>query len=323
LAPCRTAPAPSAAPVEPFAEDLSRRGLTLVRGKTSALQINTGYLCDLTCRHCHLEAGPQRREVMTGRTMDDVAAFASRVPFASIDITGGAPELVPGIGAFLTRLAPLTRKLIMRTNLVAFREPAAAGLMEICRDLGVALVASFPSTHTAQAEAVRGRGFGEKSLAVLRELQRMGYGAAGSGLTLDMVVNPAGAFLPPNQDALEKRFKLHLNRQGIAFNHLFSFANAPLGRFRTWLEGSGNIFPYIKLLSDRFNPDTLDWLMCRSQISVAWDGALYDCDFNIAAGLPHGGRPVHVSALAGPPEENSAIMTGLHCYACTAGAGFT
>lgn len=320
---CRSSSAQAAAPIEPFVENLARQGLTLFRGKTRALQVNTGYLCNLTCRHCHLDAGPHRREVMTRRTMDDVVAYASRVPFESIDITGGAPELVPGIGAFLARLAPLTRKLVMRTNLVAFREPEAAGLMECCRDLGVALVASFPSTHAAQSETVRGRGFGENSLAVLKDLHRMGYGDAGSGLTLDLVVNPTGAFLAASQKALEKRFKQHLDRHTVAFNQLFSFANAPLGRFLTWLERSGNAPAYFKLLIDRFNPATLQGLMCRTQISVAWDGTLYDCDFNIAAKLPHAGRPIHVSSLAGPPEEHSAIMTDLHCYACTAGAGFT
>lgn len=320
---CRPAPPETVAPLPSFDGNLSRHGLRLVRGKTHTLQVNTGFLCDLTCRHCHLEAGPQRREVMTGETMDAVVSYASRVPFAVIDITGGAPELVPGIGAFLARLAPLTEKLILRTNLVAFREEAAAGLMESCRDLGVALVASFPSTHITQAEALRGKGFWEKSLGVLQELHRLGYGDPGSGLTLDLVVNPAGAFLPGDQTQAEKRFKGYLERYGVAFNQLFSFANAPLGRFRAWLERSGNLVPYGKLLCERFNPATVEGLMCRSLISVSWDGTLYDCDFNIAAGLPHGAGNIHVSSLQGYPGEGTAIPTGEHCYACTAGAGFT
>jgi len=350
---CRPASPEAAAPVQPFDGNLVRYALSLVRGKTHTLQVNTGLLCDLFCRHCHLEAGPQRREVMTRETMDDVVAYASRVPFETIDITGGAPELVPGIGAFLARLAPLTRKLILRTNLVAFRQGAASGLMESCRDLGVALVASFPSTHAAQADALRGLGFWGKGIEVLRELNRLGYGSPESGLTLDLVVNPAGAFLPGNQTPEEKRFKQRLERQGIAFNHLYSFANVPLGRFRTWLEQSGNLGPYFELLFERFNPATVEGLMCRSLISVSWDGTLYDCDFNIAAGLPHGSerihqtfaglenripeapkmsgarrdhdfrRSLHVSSLTGCPEEGAVIATGDHCYACTAGAGFT
>ena len=350
---CRPAPPEAAAPVQPFDGNLARHGLNLVRGKTHTLQVNTGLLCDLFCRHCHLEAGPQRREVMTRETMDEVVVYASRVPFETIDITGGAPELVPGIGAFLARLALLTRKLILRTNLAALREEAAAGLMESCRDLGISLVASFPSIHTAQADALRGKGFWGKGIEVLRELNRLGYGSLESGLTLDLVVNPAGVFLPGNQGQTEKRFKQHLERQGIAFNHLYSFANVPLGRFRIWLEQSGNLDHYFKTLFERFNPATVEGLMCRSLISVSWDGTLYDCDFNIAAGFPHDPeriheifarlenripearkmssarrdldfrRPLHVSSLTGCPEEGAAIVTGDHCYACTAGAGFT
>lgn len=309
--------------VEPFDGNLARHGLNLVRGKTHTLQVNMGYLCDLLCRHCHLEAGPERREVMTIETMGDVVAYASRVSFETIDITGGAPELVPGIHAFLPRLAPLTRKLILRTNLVALRETAASGLMQTCRERGVALAASFPSINSAQADALRGEGFWGKSMEMLRDLNQLGYGSPGSGFTLDLVVNPAGAFLPVNQDQAEKRFKQYLERHGIVFNNLYSFASAPLGRYRTWLEQSGNLDHYFKTLFERFNPATIEGLMCRSLISVSWDGALYDCDFNIAAGLPHGSAKVHVSSMRGYPEEGSVIATGDHCYACTAGAGFT
>ncbi len=309
--------------VEPFNENLVRHGLNLVRGKTLTLQVNVGCLCDLLCRHCHLEAGPERREVMTSETMNDVIEYASRVRFETIDITGGAPELVPGIQAFLARLAPLTRRLILRTNLVALREEVASGLIQSCQEIGIALVASFPSINSAQADALRGKRFSEKSIAVLRDLNQLGYGHPGNGLTLDLVVNPAGAFLPGNQDQAEKRFKQHLERQGILFNNLYSFANAPLGRYRTWLEQSGNFNHYFKTLFECFNPATLEGLMCRSLISVSWDGTLYDCDFNIAAGLPHGAAKVHVSSMMGYPEEGAVIATGDHCYACTAGAGFT
>ena len=309
--------------VEPFDGNLARCGLRLVRGKTRILQVNVGYLCDLHCRHCHLEAGPERREVMDMGTMNDVVTYASRVPFETIDITGGAPELVPGIGSFLARLAPLTGKLILRTNLVALREEAAAGLMQTCRGLGVALAASFPSTDPAQADALRGKVFWEKGLEVLRDLNRLVYGCRGSGLTLDLAVNPAGAFLPGDQGRQEKRFKGHLERHGVVFNHLYVFANAPLGRYRTWLKQSGNLDHYLKTLFGRFNPATVEGLMCRSLISLSWDGTLYDCDFNIAAGLPHGPAKIHVSSMTGLPEEGAAVATGEHCYACTAGAGFT
>ncbi len=309
--------------IEPFDGNLARHGLNLVRGKTHTLQVNVGYLCDLLCRHCHLEAGPERREVMSIETMNDVIEYASRFHFETIDITGGAPELVPGIQSFLARLASLTRKLILRTNLVALREDVASGLMESCREMGIALVASFPSISTAQADALRGNGFWGKSLEVMRDLNQLGYGGPGSRLTLDLVVNPAGAFLPGNQGQAEKRFKQYLERHGTVFNNLYSFANVPLGRYRTWLEQSGNLEHYFKTLFERFNSATVEGLMCRSLISVSWDGTLYDCDFNIAAGLPHGSAKIHVSSIAGSPEEGVVIATGDHCYACTAGAGFT
>ncbi|MEW6335581.1 MAG: arsenosugar biosynthesis radical SAM (seleno)protein ArsS [Thermodesulfobacteriota bacterium] len=312
-----------AVPAESFDMRLSRYGLKLVRGRTRTLQVNVGYLCDLLCRHCHLDAGPERGEVMDAETMNDVIAYASRVRFETVDITGGAPELAPGIRPFLARLAPLTGKLILRTNLVALREAAASGLMQSCRELGVALAASFPSTHPAQADAQRGAGFWEKGIEVLRDLNRLGYGCPGSGLTLDLVVNPTGAYLPGSEGQAEKTFKQRLARHGIVFNGLCSFANVPLGRYRSWLEESGNLAPYFKTLQERFNPATVEGLMCRSLISVSWDGALYDCDFNIAAGLPLGLTKTHVSSMADLPGEGAAITTGDHCYACTAGAGFT
>ena len=320
---CRHVSSEAVETIRPFDGNLTRHGLSLVRGKTHTLQVNVGFLCDLICRHCHLEAGPQRREVMTRDTMNVVIAYASRVCFETIDITGGSPEMVPGIQSFLARLAPLTRKLILRTNLVALREEAASGLMQSCREMGISLMASFPSTNAPQADAMRGKGFWGKSLEVMRDLNQLGYGRPGNGLTLDLVVNPAGAFLPGNQGQAEKRFKQHLEPHGIVFNNLFSFANVPLGRYRTWLEQSGNLDRYFKTLFERFNPTTLEGLMCRSLISVSWDGTLYDCDFNIAAGLPQGSAKVHVSSMTGYPEEGTMIATGDHCYACTAGAGFT
>ena len=307
--------------IKPFDGRLARYGLRLVRGKTHTLQVNVGFLCDLSCRHCHLEAGPHRQEVMTLETMNDIIAYASRVSFETIDITGGAPEINPHIEYLLRSLAKRADKIILRTNLVALREDAASGLMESCRDLRVDLVASFPSTNAAQAEAMRGKGFWEKSLEVLRGLNRLGYGLQDGGLTLDLAVNPAGAFLLGNQEEREKQFTRYLQRLGIVFNNLYSLANVPLGRYGAWLAESGNISSYFQTLGERFNPATVEGLMCRSLISISWDGYLYDCDFNIAAGLPHGPEKMHVSGLPGLPAEGTAVATGAHCYACTAGAG--
>lgn len=309
--------------VEPFDKVLTRHGLTLVRAKTRTLQINVGYLCDLACRHCHLEAGPHRTEVMTLATMNDVISYAARVPFDSIDITGGAPELIPHIEYLILRLAKLTKKLIVRTNLVALHENSAPGLMGFYKEQGVALVASLPSTNASQADSQRGKGVWEKSIDVLKKLNQLGYGVAGSALELDLVVNPAGAFLPGEQGQMKKKFKSDLQRQGVVFHNLFSFANVPLGRFRDWLKRSGNLENYMRNLAERFNPIPVEGLMCRSLISVSWDGYLYDCDFNLAEGLHHGPQKTHITSLKSLPGEGISIPTGDHCYSCTAGSGFT
>jgi len=309
--------------IEPFEQALIRNELALTRDRTHTLQVNVGLICDLSCRHCHLEAGPARAEIMTGETMDAVVEYASRVRFDTIDITGGAPELVPDIAGLLQRLAPLTGKLIVRTNLVALEREEARGLMQLYRDLRVTIAASLPSTNASQADSQRGSGVWEKSLDVLGKLNELGYGVPGSGLELDLVANPAGAFLPAEQIQAENKYKRDLQKRGIVFSSLFAFANMPLGRFRSWLERSGNLEGYLHTLAGRFNPAVVCGLMCRSLISVSWDGYLYDCDFNQAAGLNHGAVRRHVSEMMAIPETGTPIATGDHCYACTAGSGFT
>jgi radical SAM/Cys-rich protein len=306
-----------------FAQTLSAHGLELVRGKTHTLQVNVGLLCNLRCRHCHLEAGPHREEIMSLATMEAVLAYTARVAFDTIDVTGGAPELIPHIGHFLTRLAQQSQKLIVRTNLVALHLPAAAGLIDLFQQLQITLVASLPATNASQADSQRGQGVWQQSLEALRALNRVGYGQPGSGLILDLVANPAGAFLPADQAHTEKRYRRDLEKNGIVFSHLFTFANVPLGRFQQWLVQSGNEQNYLRMLVDRFNPGAVCGLMCRSLISVAWDGYLYDCDFNQVVDLHHGATKTHISALQALPPEGTLIPTGEHCYACTAGAGFT
>ena len=309
--------------VPPFAQVLSQHDLQLVRSRTRTLQVNVGALCNLACRHCHLEAGPHRREIMSPATMEAVLAYAGRASFETIDVTGGAPELIPHLGPFLEGLAKRTSRLMVRTNLVALQSAEAAGLMDLFQKLRITLVASLPSMNAAQADAQRGQGVWERSLEVLGTLNRLGYGRPGSGLELDLAVNPAGAFLPAEQGQTEKRYRRDLEQRGIIFSHLFTFTNVPLGRFRQWLEQSGNLESYLQLLIARFNPSAVCGLMCRSLISVAWDGFLYDCDFNLALGLHHGPVKIHVADILKLPTEGEAIPTGEHCYACTAGAGFT
>jgi radical SAM/Cys-rich protein len=309
--------------VNNFQKALADKQLQLNRGQTTTLQINIGHLCNLVCKHCHMSAGPGRKEVMNKETMAAVIHYANIHDFSVIDITGGAPEMVPHIDYLLEQLAPLTQTIMMRTNLVALLENNSKNLLDICCRLKVALVASFPSTNQSQADSQRGEGVWKQSIAMLKQLNEVGYGKPGTGLELYLVSNPAGAFMPVNQCTAEKKFKTDLAKKwGIEFTGLFTFANVPLGRFKQWLDKSGNLDGYVEKLATSFNPDTIDGLMCRSMINISWDGYLYDCDFNMAAGLPYSEKPLHISK-AGPPKEGNPIMTDTYCFSCTAGAGFT
>lgn len=307
-----------------FEDTLQQRGLQLTRGETTTLQINVGLACDLACRHCHLEAGPDRPELMRAETVEAVIACAERIRFATIDITGGAPELLPQLPSLLERLAPLTSRLIVRTNLTALARPESAALPDLYRKQRVIIVASLPAVNAAQTESQRGSGTWETSMAVLRRLNGIGYGVEGSGLELDLVANPTGAFLPAGQAQAERRFHQDLQRRyGISFSNLYTFANVPLGRFRDWLEQSGNLDGYLQKLANSFNPCTLPGLMCRTLISVDWNGFLYDCDFNLSVGLHHSGQKLHITRLSKLPAPGTPIPVGDHCFSCTAGSGFT
>jgi radical SAM/Cys-rich protein len=311
-------------PVEPFGQTLAKHGLNLTREKITTLQVNVGLLCNQACRHCHLEAGPNSEAVMSAETVDEVVAFAQRFSFEVIDITGGAPEMNPNLVAMIERLSGMTSRLMLRSNLTALLDAARDDLIEVCTERRVVIVASFPSLNEAQAESQRGRGVFQDSIAVLGKLNSLGYGQPDSGLELNLVSNPTGAFLPSSQDQLEKRFcQVLKNKWGIVFNNLFSFANVPLGRFRQWLEQSGNLEQYLQKLSTSFNPCAIEGLMCRSLISVSWDGYIFDCDFNQAADLYMGGKKTHISDLKELPAPGEPIAVSHHCYTCTAGAGFT
>jgi radical SAM/Cys-rich protein len=308
--------------IEPFRQTLARHGLELTRGETTTLQVNMGLLCNQACHHCHLEAGPARREVMKPETVDAVVAFVRRCRPGAIDITGGAPELNPNLGRMIASLAPLAPRIMLRSNLTALSERERDFLVDLCRDNRVVIVASFPSLNEAQAESQRGPGVFQKSISALQRLNSLGYGR--SDLELNLVVNPTGAFLPPSQEETARRFREVLKRKwGITFNHLFVFANVPLGRFRQWLERSGNLESYTANLAARFNPCAVQGLMCRTLVSVSWDGCMYDCDFNLARGLFLGGRKIHISESDRLPAPGTSIAVSDHCYTCTAGAGFT
>lgn len=307
-----------------FERKLAEDGLQLHRDVTTTMQINVGRVCDLSCRHCHLEAGPMRPESMSLRTAEAVIACARRFKFSTIDITGGAPEYNPNLPLLVSELAGVAQKLIVRTNLTALERAGYSELVDLYKKYGVTLVASLPAVNSSQTEAQRGVGVWATCIEMLQKLNSNGYGCDGSGLGLDLVSNPTGAFLPANQAQAELRFRSELLRKyGVKFNSLFTFANVPLGRFRQWLESSGNYNRYVGNLSERFNHRALPGLMCRSLVSVDWDGVVYDCDFNLAAGLPHSGERFHISEMIELPKPGASIALGDHCYACTAGAGFT
>jgi radical SAM/Cys-rich protein len=309
--------------VMPFKAMLSEHHLELVRKATHTLQINLGFLCNQTCQHCHLNAGPGRKENMDADTLEEVVAYARRSHFEAIDITGGAPELNPHLVDLIGKVSPLTPRIMLRSNLSALQTNMQR-LIESLKSHRVVIVASFPSLNLTQTDSQRGNGIFEESIGALQQLNAAGYGRNESGLELNLVSNPTGAFLPPSQEQTEKRYHQILQKKwGVRFNSLFNFANAPLGRFRKWLIQSGNFENYMQKLVSNFNPCAVDGLMCRSLVSVSWDGHLYDCDFNLARGLYLSGKKMHVSDMPGPPQPGTPIISADHCYTCAAGSGFT
>jgi radical SAM/Cys-rich protein len=310
--------------VTPFSSMLKLKGVELDRGVTHTLQVNVGLLCNQACRHCHLEAGPEYREIMSAGTMNQVVDYARRGRFKTVDITGGAPELNPHLKDLILRVSCFSPKIMLRSNLTALAGGELDSLLNLCKEQRVVLVASLPSLNEAQTEAQRGKGVFERSINTLRKFNSVGYGQPGSGLEIHLASNPTGAFLPTSQTQAEKKFRQDLRKKyGVVFNDLYTLANVPLGRFRRWLVASGNFEGYMRRLADRFNPCVVPGLMCRSLVSVSWDGFLYDCDFNLADGLFLGGRKMHVSEADGPPAPGLPIAVSDHCYACTAGSGFT
>ncbi|HKI49928.1 MAG TPA: arsenosugar biosynthesis radical SAM (seleno)protein ArsS [Desulfobacteria bacterium] len=307
-----------------FYKTLVEHDLKLERSETTTLQVNVGLLCNQTCRHCHLDAGPGRQEIMGHETADAVIDYAARGDFEAVDITGGAPELNPNILRLIEGLSRHSSRIIFRSNLSLLSDGKRAELIDVLKEKKIVIVASFPSFNEIQADSQRGEGIFQKSIDALSKLNTLGYGDSETGLELNLVSNPAGAFLPGAQGPLEKRFREVLqNKWGLQFNHLYAFANVPLGRFRAWLKEKGNLDAYLERLASNFNVCAVEGVMCRSLISVSWDGFLYDCDFNLAKGLPMGKQKTHVSEMAGPPDVGSPIACADHCYTCTAGTGFT
>jgi radical SAM/Cys-rich protein len=257
-------------------------------------------------------------------TVQDVLGYVERNGFETVDITGGAPELNEHLPFFIERLYPSVPRILVRSNLSALNDGTRDHLFDTFREYRVVVVASFPSYNEAQTESQRGEGVFRQSVLALKRLNDLGYGLESSELELNLISNPTGAFLPPDQSKAEARLRQVLEKKfGIRFTNLFNFANVPLGRFRVWLTQTGNLEPYINKLVSGFNPCAVEGLMCRTLVSVSWDGFMYDCDFNLAEGVPLGGRKIHITEMSKPPEPGSRIAVADHCYTCTAGAGFT
>jgi len=284
------------------------------------MQINLGRLCNLSCKHCHVEAGPARTEIMAREIMEACLALFAGEGFKTMDITGGAPEMNPHFEWFVTEATKICSHVIVRTNLVILEEEKYCHLQEFYKKHKVELVCSLPYYRAKEMDRVRGSGTFDGAIRVIRQLNELGYGNDPE-LVLNMVYNPAGAFFPPVQEAMEMEYKEKLGAAyGIAFNHLFTITNNPTGRFGQFLKNSGNLTGYMKKLYDAFNGATLPGMMCRFQLSVGYDGRLYDCDFNQAAGLPICSGET-IFDLVGKAALKRQICFGKHCYACTAGQG--
>jgi len=306
-----------------FGERVEQEKTPLARGSLSCVQINVGYRCNLKCSHCHIKAGPERTEIMNWEVMEEVLGFVGRSGVKEIDITGGAPETNPHLPEFLRRLRsiPSVERILLRTNLAILEEAGYEAYPRIFAGNNIEIVASMPCYLEENVEAQRGKGVHRKNIGVLQKLNALGYGVAGSNLKLHLVYNPLGNFLPPPQAELEDAYKLHLREQyGISFHQLFTITNMPIGRFRDQLEKKGQLDSYLELLAENFNRKNLSAVMCRSLISVDWQGKVFDCDFNQALGLPMGGCP-EIGRLELEALEGQAIVINNHCYACVAGCG--
>jgi radical SAM/Cys-rich protein len=309
-----------------FDEKLESLGVPVLRPSViDTLQINLGKMCNQTCSHCHVDAGPNRKEIMTRETLDYcLRALNSSPQIKTVDLTGGAPEMNPNFRWFVKEVHKLGRRIIVRSNLsiltvnTTYRE-----LPRFFSEHRVKIISSLPCYTAENTDQQRGKGVFSKSIEALQSLNSIGYGKEGTGLELDLVYNPGGAFLPPNQEKLESDYKRHLwENHGISFNHLLCITNMPINRFLEYLVQAGEYEDYLQTLYDAFNPCSVQGVMCRNLISVGWDGKLFDCDFNQMLDLPvESGVPNQVKEFDLHKLQKRKIEVGRHCYGCTAGAG--
>jgi radical SAM/Cys-rich protein len=305
-----------------FQEKLTQNNLNLRSTDVEILQVNVGKLCNQTCKHCHVDASPTRTEIMKRETVDACLDVLRKYEIPTLDITGGAPELIPDFRYFVMEARKTGAKIMVRHNLTVMFEEGFEDLPEFFAENEVQVVSSLPYFLEQQTDAQRGNGVFEKSVEALKKLNGVGYGI-NEKLTLNLVYNPVGAFLPPEQKQIEADFKRELKtRYDISFNNLYTITNMPIARYLDWLRRSGNEMSYMQKLVNAFNPTTVSGLMCRNTLSVDWLGNLFDCDFNQMLEMP-------VTANVGQRIQDFSpdkffgreIMTNAHCFGCTAGSG--
>jgi radical SAM/Cys-rich protein len=307
-----------------FPDAVRRAGVGPLRADGIAvLQINVGKLCNQTCRHCHVDAGPDRRELMSRDTMELCLRALDRSNIPTVDLTGGAPELNPHFRWLVAECAARGRHVIDRCNLTVLLTAGQADLPAWLASHRVEIVCSLPHYRATATDAQRGAGVFDKSIDALRRLNAVGYGDGRSGLRLVLVTNPVGAFLPPPQRSLEAEWKREMARRyGVCFDALYCLANMPISRYLEWLLETGNLESYMERLVAAFNPAAVAGVMCRTMLSVSWDGRLFDCDFNQMLELPVATAiSRHIRDFDPEALSHRPIVVGPHCFGCTAGAG--
>jgi radical SAM/Cys-rich protein len=310
--------------ITPFDSTIAKhRQDTLLASEIEIFQINVGKLCNQVCAHCHVDAGPDRQEIMTKETMISCIEALAKTSIPRVDITGGAPEMNPNFRWLVEESRALGRHIMDRCNLTVIFVRGREDLPEFLAKHQVEVIASLPYYQERETDRQRGAGVFERSIEALKRFNQVGYGIPGTGLILNLIHNPVGAFLPASQKAVQEEFKKNLmNRFGVQFNQLYCITNMPISRFLEFLMNSGNYHRYMEKLVQAFNPAAIDGLMCRNTISIGWDGRLYDCDFNQMLDLEVGySAPRHIDDFDLERLNYRRIVTNRHCYGCTAGAG--
>jgi radical SAM/Cys-rich protein len=307
-----------------FSEKIAAHGWNPLRAEgISTLQINVGKRCNQSCAHCHVDAGPERTEAISRKHLERCLEILAHTDISTVDLTGGAPEMHPDFRWFVSECRQLGKKVMNRCNLtILVAHEKYADLPEFFAKHRMHVVSSLPHYAASRTDGQRGEGVFDDSIRALRRLNEVGYGRSGTGLVLDLVYNPSGAFLPDGQEALEAEFKRQLERRhGIVFDRLYCIANMPISRFLDYLLESGNYTAYMEKLVAAFNPSTVSGVMCRNTLSVGWDGRLYDCDFNQMLDLPVQEGSNHLDHFDADTLNSRSIVVNQHCYGCTAGAG--